>query len=308
MSADPMSPAAPVLDARGVTVRFGTLAALSDVSLAVTPGERLALLGHNGAGKSTLFKSILGFVRPAAGRITVAGAAPGSDAARRAVSYLPEQVALPKTLTGREILAHFARLKGESQAIAAPLLERVGIARAADRRVGTYSKGMRQRLGLAQALIGRPRLLLLDEPTSGLDPVSRGDFYALLADVSAQGTAVLLSSHSLSEVETRTDRIAILSSGRLVVQGTLAELSRAAGLPISIRIEAGAAGLARLLDRLDGATPEAGRALITCRADEKLGLIARLAALGDLVADIDIAPPGLDDVYGHFSKLGGKAA
>ncbi|BBE74433.1 ABC transporter ATP-binding protein [Oharaeibacter diazotrophicus] len=295
----------PVLAVDAVSVRFGAVRALSGVGLAVAPGERVALLGHNGAGKSTLFKSVLGFVTPDAGTIAVAGGAPGSLVARRAVSYLPEAVAFPKSLTGRELLAHFARLKGEDPRAAMPLLERVGIAAAADRRVGTYSKGMRQRLGLAQALIGRPGLLLLDEPTSGLDPVSRRDFYSVIADVAAAGTAVLLSSHSLSEVESKTDRIVILSAGRVVAEGTLAELTRRAGLPIVVRVEAEAADVDRLHRHLGGTRENGTRVVLACSGDDKLPLLARIAAVPDLVADVEIVLPGLDDVYDHFSRRPG---
>src|SRR5690606_22873840 len=137
-------------------------------------------------------------------------------------------------------------LRGESPRGAMELLERVGLAQAARRRIGTYSKGMRQRVGLAQALIGRPRLLVLDEPTSGLDPVSRRDFYALLDGLAAEGAAILLSSHALTEVEARTDRILILSQGRLVAQGTLSDLRRRAALPVGVAVTP-AAGTAEAL-------------------------------------------------------------
>jgi len=296
----------PVLLADDVSVRFGPIQALSRVSLGVAAGERVALLGHNGAGKSTLFKTILGFIRPDAGRITVAGGTPGSTAARRAVSYLPEAVAFPRTLTGREIVTHFARLKGEDPKAALPLLERVGIAHAVDRRVGTYSKGMRQRLGLAQALIGRPRLLLLDEPTSGLDPVSRRDFYGIVADAAAEGTAVLLSSHSLSEVESKTDRIVILSGGRMVADGSLGELTRRAGLPITVRVEAEATRVEHLHVHLGGVRENGTKVVLSCAEDGKLPLLARIAAVPDLVSDVEIVLPGLDDVYAHYSRKGDK--
>ena len=141
---------------------------------------RVALLGHNGAGKSTLMKIILGLIPYDSGEVMVCGAAPGSAAARRQVAYLPENVAFHPALTGQEQIAQYLSLRGESPKLALGLLDRVGLHQAATRRIGTYSKGMRQRVGLAQALIGKPRLLVLDEPTSGLDPVSRRDFYALL--------------------------------------------------------------------------------------------------------------------------------
>ncbi len=294
---------AAILTVEDLIIRFGAVTALDGVSLSVMPGERVAVLGHNGAGKSTLFKTVLGFLKPAAGRLAIVGAAPGSNVARRAVSYLPEQVVFPKGLTGTEVLTYFARLKGVAPKAALPLLETVGIAAAANRAVGTYSKGMRQRLGLAQALIGSPRLLLLDEPTSGLDPVSRHEFYDVLEASARSGTSVLLSSHSLSEIENRIDRIAIMAKGRLRAEGSLAELSRQAGLPIQIRVEAAEGRVEAIQARLGGERVNGQSVVLTCRAEDKVGTLARLAALGPDIVDIDIALPDLDDVYRHYSGI-----
>ncbi|MCB8836767.1 ABC transporter ATP-binding protein [Aurantimonas sp. VKM B-3413] len=291
-----------LLGVEDLTIAFGSLTALEQVSLSVQKGERLALLGHNGAGKSTLFRAILGFLSPNAGTIRIAGAAPGSERARRAVSYLPEAVAFPKALTGSEVITYFARLKGEPPKKALELMEIVGIADASKRRVGTYSKGMRQRLGLAQALIGRPDLLLLDEPTSGLDPISRGEFYDFVDRVARQGAAVLLSSHSLTEVEAKTDRIAILSKGRLVAEGRLADLAGAAALPIKVRVRAKGADADALHAKIGGRRLNGRSVELDCGAGDKMAVLSRLAALGDVVADIDIDTPRLDDVYRHYSK------
>ncbi|WAP66726.1 ABC transporter ATP-binding protein [Jiella pelagia] len=285
-----------------LTIAFGPLTALDHVSLSVQKGERLALLGHNGAGKSTLFRAILGFLFLNTGTIRIADAAPGSERARRAVSYLPEAVAFPKALTGSEVITYFARLKGEPPRKALELLETVGIADASKRRVGTYSKGMRQRLGLAQALIGRPDLLLLDEPTSGLDPISRGEFYDLVDRVARQGAAVLLSSHSLTEVEAKTDRVAILSKGRLVAEGRLADLAGAAALPIKVRVRAKGADADALHAKIGGRRLNGRLVELDCGTGDKMAVLSRLAALGDVVADIEIETPRLDDVYRHYSK------
>ncbi|MCQ0990529.1 ABC transporter ATP-binding protein [Jiella marina] len=285
-----------------LTIAFGSLTALDHVSLSVQKGERLALLGHNGAGKSTLFRAILGFLSLNTGTIRIADAAPGSERARRAVSYLPEAVAFSKALTGSEVITYFARLKGEPPRKALELLETVGIADASKRRVGTYSKGMRQRLGLAQALIGRPDLLLLDEPTSGLDPISRGEFYDLVDRVARQGAAVLLSSHSLTEVEAKTDRVAILSKGRLVAEGRLADLAGAAALPIKVRVRAKGADADALHAKIGGRRLNGRSVELDCGTGDKMAVLSRLAALGDVVADIEIDTPRLDDVYRHYSK------
>src|SRR6056297_157963 len=284
----------------GVDKSFGRTQVLTGVMLDVEPGERVALLGHNGAGKSTLIKLILGLIRPGPGRIRVAGHAPGSAAARAATAYLPEQVAFHKSLTGREQLTMFARLAGEHPKTVAPLLERVGLAPAADHRIGTYSKGMRQRLGLAQALLGRRRVALLDEPTSGLDPISRHDLYAVIDEMAAQGTALLIASHALTELEARTDRIAIMARGRLVADDSLGNLARAAALPTRIRLTA-REGAAEAVQAELGGQRINGRAVeLHCTTEQKMAQLARISGLGEAVRDVEMVPPSLEDLYRHY--------
>lgn len=291
-----------------ITKRFGGLTALDGVSLKVAPGERVALLGHNGAGKSTLMKIVLGLIAPDAGRLDIAGSLPGSPGARQVTAYLPENVAFHPALTGREMVGHYLRLRGQPAAGAGALLERVGLAGAADRRIGTYSKGMRQRVGLAQALIGQPRLLVLDEPTSGLDPVSRREFYAILDELAGQGAAILLSSHALTEVEARTDRILILSRGRPVAQGALAQLRAQADLPVTLVLTAHPGGGAALAAALPGAVPHSGSGsdprrdtlILSVPQGQKLAVLARITALPEL-ADLEVLPPSLEDIYAHHS-------
>lgn len=210
----------------GATLRYGALTALSGLDLRLEPGEVLGLLGHNGAGKTTTIKLVLGLLAPSEGRVRVLGHDARSLEARRQLGYLPENVTFYPQLSGAETLRHFARLKGVAPAEAARLLEQVGLGHAARRRLKTYSKGMRQRLGLAQALLGEPRLLLLDEPTVGLDPLATVELYQLLDRLRGQGTGIVLCSHVLPGVETHIDRAAILAGGRLQVAGSLAELRR----------------------------------------------------------------------------------
>jgi len=285
-----------------LTKRFGEVAALTGVSLSVAPGERVALLGHNGAGKSTLMKIILGLIPATSGQVSICDAAPGSPAARRAVAYLPENAAFHPALTGLEQIKHYLALRGESPALAMPLLEKVGLGQAARRRIGTYSKGMRQRVGLAQALIGHPRLLVLDEPTSGLDPISRREFYALLDDLAANGASILLSSHALTEVEARTDRIVILSKGRLVAEGSLPDLRRRADLPVTLHVTARNGYAADIARALPGAILVDGALHLTCAQGDKLETLGRIAGLGDKIADLEVLPPSLEDLYSHFSQ------
>ncbi|MDT8343804.1 MAG: ABC transporter ATP-binding protein [Thermohalobaculum sp.] len=281
--------------------RHGPVEALQGVTLSLAAGQRLALLGHNGAGKTTLIKLALGLIAPSAGHITVAGARPGSHAARAATAYLPESVAFHPALTGREQLALFARLAGEPARVVGPLLDRVGLSHAADRRIRTWSKGMRQRLGIAQAMLGRPRLALLDEPASGLDPVSRHDLYALIDGLAHEGTAVLIASHALTEVEARTDRIAILSAGRLVAHDTLVGLRARAAMPIRLRLTAREGAADEVQARLGGARVNGAAVEILCTPQDKMDTLGRIAALGPLVADLDVTPPGLEALYRHYS-------
>ncbi|MCW8842161.1 MAG: ABC transporter ATP-binding protein [Rhodobacteraceae bacterium] len=289
-----------------LTKVFGGVKALSGVSLSVCAGERVALLGHNGAGKSTLMKAVLGLIKPDSGEIAVCGAAPGTEQAREHVAYLPENAAFHPALSGLEQITHYMRLRNEDTSGAMALLDRVGLGHAAKRRIGTYSKGMRQRVGLAQALIGHPKLLVLDEPTSGLDPVSRRDFYELLDDLAADGAAILLSSHALTEVEARTDQLLILSGGTMAAMGTLSDLRREAALPVSMQITA----LNGYENDILSALPEAIRVndvlQLSCSQDEKLETLSRIASLQGKLADVDIIPPSLEDIYSHFSRRDGQ--
>ncbi len=277
-----MSGAAVQLSA--VTKRYGRLTAVNEIDLVLRAGERMALVGHNGAGKSTLIKLMLGLVEPSAGVVEVLGERVGrSPAAHAGLGYLPENVVFPPALTAEELMAFYARLKREPVSSAADLLERVGLAHAACRRVGTYSKGMRQRLGLAQALIGNPRLLLLDEPTTGLDPALRRTFYEILDELAQQGVAVLLSSHALAELEAHTDRIVLMNRGRKVADGSLADLRALARRPTLVRVDFGH-----------------GMTEFTCGEEDKVAVLKRALALPGEARDIEIVSPTLDDLYAHF--------
>ncbi len=278
----------------------GKTRVLDDITLSLAPGQRVALLGHNGAGKSTLIKSILGLIPIEGGTIRIGDATPGSAQARRETAYLPEAVSFHPALTGREQLTLFAQLSG-AKADVPGLLERVGLSDALDRRIGAYSKGMRQRLGLAQVLLGQPKVALLDEPTSGLDPISRQDLYAIIDELAGQGTAVLIASHALTEVEARTDRIAIMRKGRMVADDTLTNLSALAGLPIRLKVRASANpdALAAELggNRINGASVE-----LLCTPADKMEALRRIAGLGDAVADVEMTPPKLEDLYRHYAQ------
>jgi Cu-processing system ATP-binding protein len=280
---------------------------VNDVSLDIQAGECVVLVGHNGAGKTTLMKLMLGLTRPSAGRVEVLGGNPALDKAvarHRSLGYLPESVALYEAMSGREVLRFFARLKKVSGKGCEALLESVGLAGAADRRVGTYSKGMRQRLGLAQAMLGNPRLLFLDEPTTGLDPGLRRQFYELIAGLQETGATSLISSHALGEVEARADRFIIIKSGRMVASGSLDELYRQAALPLRLQLAVAPGRAAQVAERLGSGThiskvSETSLSL-DCYNGDKMSLIRRIGDLGELVDDLQIKPPRLDEVYNHY--------
>jgi ABC-2 type transport system ATP-binding protein len=224
----------PALAVRGLEKRYGSVTALAGVDLEVGEGELVGLLGPNGAGKSTLVKIACGLVRASGGTAHVRGEAAGSLEARRSLGYLAELFRFPGWYSADELLDLHQRLAGSTGGPAerAELLELVGLADARSRRVEQMSKGMQQRLGIAQALIGAPPLLLLDEPTSALDPVGRRTVRELLEELRRRGISVLLNSHLLSEIELVCDRVAILLHGRLVAEGSPAELARAGGVEI----------------------------------------------------------------------------
>ena len=213
-----------------VTKRYGSRAALDGVSLRLAPGETLGLLGPNGAGKTTALRLLLGFCRPSAGEVQLRGRDPMDPESRRGLGYLPERLAVPGRTRVRGFLRLHARLAGlggsEADREADEAIERVGVSDRASDRLASLSKGLRQRVGFAQALLGRPDLVLLDEPTSGLDPLGMRDARDWIQSVRDRGASVLVSSHVLSEVERTCDVVAILHEGHIVAQGALDEVVR----------------------------------------------------------------------------------
>jgi ABC-2 type transport system ATP-binding protein len=259
-----------VIEAAGLRKEYGGgTVALHGLDLTVGTGELFGLLGPNGAGKSTLVKIACGLVRPTAGTITV----------DPAIGYLAELFRFPdwcsadELLTLHQKLANSAGGAGERER----LLRRVGLDGEAKRRVGTMSKGMQQRLGLAQALVGHPKLLLLDEPTSALDPAGRRLVRALLEELRAEGVSVLLNSHLLSEVELVCDRVAIIARGRLVAAGTPAELSN----PDGVEIETG----------------EGVRRFPTASRDDVPRIVEDLVAAGERIYGVEVLRSSLEDAY-----------
>jgi ABC-2 type transport system ATP-binding protein len=267
------------LAVRGLAKRYGRTAALRGIDLDVGPGEMVGLLGPNGAGKSTLTKIACGLVRPTGGTATVLGHAAGSTPARRSTGYLAELFRFPGWASANELLDLHQRLAGSEGGAAerAELLELVGLDHAAETRIGAMSKGMQQRLGLAQALVGSPKLLLLDEPTSALDPAGRRIVRQVLIELRARGTSALINSHLLTEVERTCDRVTILSAGQVVAAGAPDELSKAQGVEITT-----GSGARRFED--------AGR-------DEIPGIVSDLVASGERVYEVRPLGSTLEDAY-----------
>ncbi len=264
---------------RELEKRYGATVALAGVDLSVEPGELVGLLGPNGAGKSTLVKIACGLVRASAGSAQVAGEPAGSAGARAAIGYLAELFRFPGWLRADELLALHQRLAGSpgGRAERVELLSLVGLGGDEGTRVEAMSKGMQQRLGIAQALVGAPRLLMLDEPTSALDPVGRRIVRDLLLELKARGVSVLLNSHLLSEVERVCDRVAILVDGRIVARGSPAELSQARGVEVDV----------------DGgvrAFPDAGREGVP-------EIVAGLVADGERVYGVRVLSSTLEETY-----------
>jgi len=292
----------PLVKLTNVGKQYPKLTALNAVDMQLAQGEVLGLFGHNGAGKTTMMKLILGVISPSHGNVEVMGMAPDSKEAwhmRAKIGYLPENVSFYEQLTGLEVLTYFAKLKGFDKKHAIALLEKVGVAHAMKRQVKTYSKGMRQRLGLAQAFIGHPALLLLDEPTVGLDPMATADFYKTVDELKNQGTSVILCSHVLPGVEQHIDRAMILSSGKMLAMGSLEQLRAAADLPVAIKVQGLNGSLREDSHLVKYLLNDKNGDLLTVPEQDKLATIRQLLAY-ESIKDISIDSANLEQVYQYY--------
>lgn len=295
-----------------VSRRFGDFVAVDDISLDIRRGEVFGLIGHNGAGKSTLFKMMLGLLAPSSGSIHIAGEAVDGPAARQVrqrIGYLPENVSLWDNLSGLETLRFLARLKRIDTRDCEALLARVGLGQAGSRPVRAYSKGMRQRLGFAQALQGDPQVLFLDEPTTGLDPRAIHFFWDTLAELRAQGLTIVLTSHILAELQHRVDRVAVMANGRLQALGSLVELRERFELPLKVQATLTANASPQAVDQVAASLP-AALAGIGCRAlpgsqtllfdvprEQKMALLRHLLQSPGLFTDVQVEEPSLEDMF-----------
>jgi ABC-2 type transport system ATP-binding protein len=292
----------------GVTKHFGDVTAVSDLDLTVPEGEVFGFLGPNGAGKSTTINMLLDFVRPTAGEVRVLGLDAGAEsvAVRRRTGVLPEGYDVYHRLTGRKHVEFAMRSKevdGDPDAV----LERVGIADAADRKAGGYSKGMRQRLTLGMALVGEPDLLILDEPSSGLDPGGAREMRDIVRAEADRGATVFFSSHVLGQVEAVCDRVGIMRAGELVAEDSIDGLREAVegGETLVITVDAASEddlAAVRALDGVSNAATDGGTVTVTCDADAKTAVIGALEDAGVTVKDFQTEETSLEDLFLAYTE------
>ncbi len=299
-----------MVQARDLRKAYGKVQAVDGLSLEIEEGEIYGLLGPNGSGKTTTILILLGLTEPSGGEVEVVGYNPTRDPlkVKRLVGYLPENVGFYPDLTARENLRYIARLNGipdrESKARIQEVLEQVGLVEAADRPVGTYSRGMRQRLGIADVLIKRPRLAILDEPTTGIDPEGANqilDFIVRMRD--EQGMTIMLSSHLLHQVQRICDRVGIVHRGKLVVEGTVEELgakSGGTGLELEAWVRGGGPELVAALEALEGVesvSQDEERLLISCSADVRAEVARTILERGAELLELRRRTFTLEEIY-----------
>jgi ABC-2 type transport system ATP-binding protein len=285
------------VETHGLGKRYGDLVAVDGVSLTVRPGEVYGFLGPNGAGKTTTMRMLLGLVRPTAGTVRLLGRPPTAPGFLARVGALIEGPGFYPYLSGRDNLRVLARYSGTAPARVAAVLDTVDLTGRAGDRYGTYSLGMKQRLGVAAALLKDPRLLILDEPTNGLDPAGMADMRTLVRRLGASGCTVLLSSHQLGEVQQVCDRVGVISKGRLVVESTVAELRGAATLRVVADPVDRAAARARALLGEHRVRVDGGALELDLDADRAAWVNAELVAAGIAVSELRLAERDLERVF-----------
>lgn len=301
------------IETRQLSRAFAGVTAVDSVDLAVPEGSVFGFLGPNGAGKTTTIRMLLGLIAPSRGQVILNGHEMKRErmAALSGVGAIVESPALYANLTGRETLAITARLLGRPRSVIDPLLELLDLARAADRTVSGYSLGMRQRLALARALVGQPRLLILDEPTNGLDPAGIAEMRSLIRQLPERfGATVFLSSHLLSEIEQTADHCALIAGGRLMFQGRLDALMDRATPVLLIETGRPEAAVAFLLDR--GINAERQGDLVHARIDldarGRSELNAALVAAGHPISGLRVERPNLEALFLDLTASGREFA
>ena len=304
-------PADPVIEARGLVKRYGALTAVDGIDLVIRRGEIFGLLGPNGAGKTTVILMLLGLTETTAGTVRVVGLDPTRQplAVKRRVGYLPDAVGFYDNMTARENLRYTAKLAGIARAEIEDrmtvALRRVGLETVADRRVATFSRGMRQRLGLAEIWLKRVEIAILDEPTSGLDPQATLELLDMIRSLKQDGVAVLLSSHLLERVQSVCDRVALFNRGRIALLGTVGELGTTVfGGDTVIQVEAEGAAVPGLLERVAGVrrvTVEgSGTFRLFCARDVRAEIAAALVAGGAPLKRLNLLELSLEAIYARY--------
>lgn len=294
-----------ILRLDNISKYYGDIKAVESVSMEISEGEVLGLVGPNGSGKSTLLKIMLGIIKPSSGKVLVDGeelSENGWKHFRKRIGYMPERVSFYDNLTGRETLKLFARIKGGNLENMYWVIKKLLNEEVLDRKVSSYSKGMRQRLNMAQALSADPDLLILDEPTSGLDPVGTREFYEILEKVrSRKKLTVILSSHILAEIEDKTERVAVIKNGTLKAIGRLEELYT--GLRLALRLAIAVNKRDEILEELlksEGATDLSyrnGYLMASIPRSNKLKIISAIMKERERFEDISIREPSLEEVF-----------
>ena len=301
----------PVIAAHDLTKRYGTATAVGHIDFIINKGEVFGLLGPNGAGKTTTILMLLGLTDITSGSVGVLGYDPAREPlkVKRRVGYLPDSVGFYDHMTAAENLAYTAKLMGLGSAdrarrIAAALA-RVRLLDVANNRVATFSRGMRQRLGLAEILVKQAEIAILDEPTSGLDPQSTGEFLAMIGDLKADGVTVLLSSHLLDQVQRVCSRVALFQSGRIVLMGPVADLARQVlGAGFVVEVEADGAGLDRRLAAIPGVSKvvpvAADRFRLTADRDVRPDAARAVVAANGSLRRLSVDEPSLEAIYARY--------
>jgi len=303
-------PSQTIIVAEAITKRYGNTVAVDNLSFSIRKGEVFGLLGPNGAGKTTTILMMLGLTDISSGKVSVLGFDPMREPlqVKRRVGYLPDSVGFYDHLTAAENLSYTAKLMGlslkERALRIADALMRVRLAEVAHKRLATFSRGMRQRLGLAEIIVKRAEIAILDEPTSGLDPQATLEFLELISELKRGGTSVLLSSHLLDQVQRVCDRVALFESGRIVMSGTVAELAvQVLGAGFIVDVEAEGTGIARRLSTIPGVTKvetlAADRYRMTAERDVRPEAAAAVVAVGGALRRLSVDEPSLQAIYAH---------
>jgi len=300
-----------VIEAKGLTKVYGATPAVDHISFSVGRGEIFGLLGPNGAGKTTTILMMLGLTEISEGEVRVLGFNPAREplSVKRRVGYLPDTVGFYDNLTAGDNLRYTARLIGfrsvEREKRIAAALERVGLGEFADNRVGTFSRGMRQRLGLAEILMKGAQIAILDEPTSGLDPHATSELLGIIRSFKTEGVSVLLSSHLLERVQSVCDRVALFSSGRIALMGSVADLGREVlGVGYVVDIEADGVGLAERLALIPGVSgvekPGIGKLRLHADRDVRSEAAAEVVAMQGRLKFLGVQEPSLEAIYTRY--------